>query len=115
MIDRLRAAVARVWPVVRLRWMLLAVLVFAAALPGIAALSLRVYENALVRRTEAEIAAQGTVLAASAALFWPGAGTAAAAGPADTRQDTAYSRGDDQADISTRIDQIGRASCRERV
>ena len=33
-------------------------LLFAAAMPGIAALGLRVYENALVRRTEAEISAE---------------------------------------------------------
>ncbi|HOB14449.1 MAG TPA: HAMP domain-containing sensor histidine kinase [Novosphingobium sp.] len=57
----------------RLRWLLLTVLLFAAALPGIAALSLRVYENALVRRTEAEVSAQAAALAASTALLWPGA------------------------------------------
>jgi len=59
--------------VLRLRWLLLSVLLFAAALPGVAALSLRVYENALVRRTEAEVSAQAAALAASAALLWPGA------------------------------------------
>ena len=57
----------------RLRWLLLSVLLFAAALPGFAALSLRVYENALVRRTEAEVSAQAAALAAAAALLWPGA------------------------------------------
>lgn len=57
----------------RLRWLLLAVLLFAAALPGVAALSLRVYENALVRRTEAEVSAQAAALAAATALLWPGA------------------------------------------
>ena len=57
----------------RLRWLLLAVLLFAAALPGIAALGLRVYENALVRRTEAEISAEAAALGASTALLWPGA------------------------------------------
>ena len=67
-----------VWPVPRLRWLLLGVLVFAAALPGFAALSLRVYENALVRRTEAEVSAQAAALAATAALLWPGAPPAAA-------------------------------------
>lgn len=61
----------------RLRWLLLSVLLFAAALPGIAALGLRVYENALVRRTEAEVSAQAAALAASAALLWPGAQPAA--------------------------------------
>ena len=62
----------------RLRWLLLAVLLFAAALPGFAALSLRVYENALVRRTEAEVSAQAAALAAATALLWPGAPPAAA-------------------------------------
>jgi signal transduction histidine kinase len=79
MIERLRRLAARLWPVPRLRWMLLAVLLFVAALPGVAALGLRVYENALVRRTEAELAAQAAALAASAALLWPGAESAAAA------------------------------------
>lgn len=78
MIDRLRRLSARLWPVLRLRWLLLAVLVFAAALPGIAALSLRVYENALVRRTEAEVSAQAAAIAATAALLWPGAPPVAA-------------------------------------
>ena len=73
MIERLRRLAARAWPVPRLRWMLLGVLIFVAALPGFAALGLRVYENALVRRTEAEVAAQAAALAASAALLWPGA------------------------------------------
>lgn len=62
----------------RLRWLLLSVLLFAAALPGVAALSLRVYENALVRRTEAEVSAQAAALAAATALVWPGAQPTAA-------------------------------------
>ncbi len=73
MIETLRKAAARLWPVPRLRWLLLAVLLFVAALPGVAALGLRVYENALVRRTEGELVAQGAALGASAALLWPGA------------------------------------------
>lgn len=72
MIAPLRRLAARLWPVPRLRWALLGVLIFVAALPGFAALGLRVYENALVRRTEAEVAAQAAALAASAALLWPG-------------------------------------------
>lgn len=71
MLVSLRPLARRWWPVPRLRWLLLAVLLFAAALPGIAALSLRVYENALVRRTEAEVSAQAAALAASTALLWP--------------------------------------------
>lgn len=66
----------------RLRWLLLTVLLFAAALPGVAALSLRVYENALVRRTEAEVSAQAAALAASTALLWPGARPTIAPEPA---------------------------------
>ena len=41
------------WPALRLRTILLSVLLFAAAMPGISALFLRVYENTLVRQTEA--------------------------------------------------------------
>jgi signal transduction histidine kinase len=57
------------------------VLLFAAAMPGIAALGLRVYENALVRRTEAEVSAQAAALGAATALVWPGARPAPPAGP----------------------------------
>ena len=71
----------RLWPVPRLRWLLLGVLLFAAALPGIAALGLRVYENALVRRTEAEVSAQAAALGAATALVWPGARAASPTGP----------------------------------
>jgi signal transduction histidine kinase len=42
-------------------------------MPGVGAVSLRVYENSLVRQTEAELAAQGAALAAVAASVWPGA------------------------------------------
>lgn len=72
MIDRFKAAVGRLWPVMRLRWVLFGTLLFVAALPGVGAVGLRVYENALVRRTEAELVAQSSALAASAALLWPG-------------------------------------------
>lgn len=61
------------WPRVRLRTVLFATLFFVAATPGVAAVFLRVYENTLVRQTEAELVAQATVLAAAAALEWPGA------------------------------------------
>ena len=66
-----RGLARRLWPVPRLRWLLFAVLLFAAAMPGIAALGLRVYENALVRRTEAEISAEAAALGASTALMCP--------------------------------------------
>ncbi|MBX3483548.1 MAG: HAMP domain-containing histidine kinase [Phenylobacterium sp.] len=42
-------------------------------MPGFAALYLRVYENTVVRQTEAELVAQGAALAAVAAIEWPGA------------------------------------------
>jgi signal transduction histidine kinase len=71
-IARLREAVRRHWPALRLRAILFAVLLFAAAMPGIGAISLRVYENTLVRQTEAELVAQGAALAAVAASEWPG-------------------------------------------
>jgi len=61
------------WPALRLRVILFSVLLFAAALPGVGALFLRVYENTLVRQTEAELIAQGAAVAAAAANAWPGA------------------------------------------
>jgi two-component system, OmpR family, sensor histidine kinase ChvG len=63
----------RHWPALRLRAILFGVLLFTAAMPGLAAVGLRVYENALVRQTEAELVAQGAALAAVAALEWAGA------------------------------------------
>lgn len=65
---RMKGSVARHWPILRLRTILLGTLLFVAALPGFGAIFLRIYENALVRRTEAELVAQGAALAASAAV-----------------------------------------------
>lgn len=73
MIGGIKGFLKRRWPALRLRDILLAVFVFSAAMPGIAAISLRVYENTLVRQTEAELVAQGAALAALAAERWPGA------------------------------------------
>ena len=73
MIARLRAFVRAHWPVLRLRTILLSVLIFAGILPGLSAIFLRVYENALVRQTEAELVAQAVALSAVAASDWPGA------------------------------------------
>jgi signal transduction histidine kinase len=56
----------RHWPALRLRTILLATLLVTAALPGVGALFLRVYENTLVRQTEAELVAQGAALVAAA-------------------------------------------------
>jgi signal transduction histidine kinase len=103
-IDRLRRLSARLWPVLRLRWLLLAVLVFAAALPGVAALSLRVYENALVRRTEAEVSAQAAAIAATAALLWPGAPPVAAPPVGDGPPDRVSSVDPYEAALTTGID-----------
>ena len=63
----------RHWPALRLRTILFATLFLVAALPGVGAVGLRVYENTLVRQTEAELVAQGAALAAAAEAGWPGA------------------------------------------
>lgn len=73
MIDGAKAFLKRRWPRLRLRLILFAVLFFAAAMPGISAIFLRVYENTLVRQTEAELVAQGAALSAMASVGWPGA------------------------------------------
>lgn len=72
MILAFKSWAKRHWPALHLRSVLLATLLFAAALPGFGALFLRVYENTLVRQTEAELVAQGAALAAAAAAAWPG-------------------------------------------
>ena len=74
MIAAFKRIVRRHWPRLRLRTILLLTFVFVAALPGVGALFLRVYENTLVRQTEAELIAQGAALAAAAAADWPGTG-----------------------------------------
>jgi signal transduction histidine kinase len=73
MISAAKAKAKRHWPKLRLRTILLATLVFVAALPGVAAMFLRVYENTLVRQTEAELIAQGAALVAAGQASWPGA------------------------------------------
>ena len=73
MIGPLKDLLKRHWPRLRLRTILLAVLLFAAAMPLFGGVFLRVYENALVRQTEAELVAQGAAIAAVASLAWPGA------------------------------------------
>lgn len=98
MMLSVRALLGRVWPVMRLRTIMFGLLLFVAALPGIAAIMLRVYENALVRRTEAELIAQGSALTASAAMIWPGANSVPLSLPSSGRG------GDDYQDISTTID-----------
>ena len=73
MIRPLKDWLKRHWPLLRLRTIVFATLFTVAALPGIAAMFLRVYENTLVRQTEAELVAQGAALSATAAAIWPGA------------------------------------------
>jgi signal transduction histidine kinase len=61
----------RHWPALRLRTILFLTLLFVAALPGVGAVFLRVYENTLVQQTEAELIAEGAVLAAAYRNAWP--------------------------------------------
>lgn len=70
MIEPFKRVVRRHWPRLRLRTILLLTFVFVAGLPGVGALFLRVYENTLVRQTEAELIAQGAALAAAAGVDW---------------------------------------------
>ncbi|EIZ80193.1 signal transduction histidine kinase [Novosphingobium sp. Rr 2-17] len=93
MMAGMRRLAGRVWPVLRLRSLLLTTLLLVAALPGFAALFLRVYENTLVRRTEAEVIAQGAAIAASAAVLWPGTSEPPPSPPGpepDPRQSVTY-------------------------
>ncbi|NYD91861.1 sensor histidine kinase [Sphingomonas melonis] len=71
-IGRAKDWAKRCWPRLRLRTIVFATLFLVAALPGFGAVFLRVYENTLVRQTEAELVAQGAALAAAAAAQWPG-------------------------------------------
>lgn len=87
MIGRLKEFVKRHWPALRLRTILLGVLLTVAALPVMSAILLRVYENTLVRQTEAELVAQGAALVATAQAYWPGARPPP---PADTRAPDYY-------------------------
>ena len=66
MIEAIKRLAKRYWPALRLRTILLTALLVTAALPGVGALFLRVYENTLVRQTEAELVAQGAALVATA-------------------------------------------------
>jgi two-component system, OmpR family, sensor histidine kinase ChvG len=70
LIGSVKAVLKRHWPSLRLRTILFATLVFVAALPGVGAVFLRVYENTLVQQTEAELIAQGAVLASAYRSFW---------------------------------------------
>jgi signal transduction histidine kinase len=68
----LKALAKRHWPALRIRTILFGTLLFVAALPGVAALFLRVYENSIVQQTEAELIAQGAVLGSAYKIAWGG-------------------------------------------
>lgn len=70
MITRIKDFLKRHWPLLRLRTILLMTFMFVAALPFFGAVFLRVYENTLVRQTEAELIAQSMVLASTYKSFW---------------------------------------------
>jgi signal transduction histidine kinase len=71
LIEGAKAWLKRRWPPLRLRTLLFLTLLFVAALPGIGAVFLRVYENTLVQQTEAELIAQGAALAGAYRAAWP--------------------------------------------
>lgn len=70
MIAALKNVAKAHWPKLRLRSILLGTLLFVAALPGVAALFLRVYENTIVQQTEAELISQSVVLASAYKSAW---------------------------------------------
>lgn len=70
MIRRFKEFAKRHWPALSLRTILFGTLLFVAILPGLAAVFLRVYENTLVQQTEAELIAQGAVLASAYKTAW---------------------------------------------
>jgi len=71
LIDPVKQFAKRHWPALRLRTILFLTLLFVAALPGVGAVFLRVYENTLVQQTEAELIAEGAVVAAAYRAAWP--------------------------------------------
>jgi signal transduction histidine kinase len=71
LIRPLKDYAKRHWPALRLRTLLFLTLLFVAALPGVGAVFLRVYENTLVQQTEAELIAQAAVLAGAYRAAWP--------------------------------------------
>jgi two-component system, OmpR family, sensor histidine kinase ChvG len=71
LIRPLKDFAKRHWPALRLRTLLFLTLLFVAALPGVGAVFLRVYENTLVQQTEAELIAQAAVLAGAYRAAWP--------------------------------------------
>jgi len=70
LIRALKELAKRHWPALSIRTVLLLTFVVVAALPGIGAVGLRVYENTLVQQTEAELIAEGAVVAAAYRAAW---------------------------------------------
>jgi signal transduction histidine kinase len=70
LIRPLKDYAKRHWPALRLRTLLFLTLLFVAALPGVGAVFLRVYENTLVQQTEAELIAQAAVLSGAYRAAW---------------------------------------------
>ena len=101
MIARLKALLKRHWPALRLRTILLTVLLVVAAMPVFGAVFLRVYENTVVRQTEAELVAQGAALSAAASSLWPGAARAPLASTADKERPGYYHPENTTIDLST--------------
>jgi two-component system sensor histidine kinase ChvG len=71
LIGAVKETLKRHWPALRLRTLLFLTLLLVAALPGFGAVFLRVYENTLVQQTEAELIAEGAVLAGAYRAAWP--------------------------------------------
>lgn len=70
MIQPIKDYLKRRWPRLRLRGILFLSLLFVAALPGVGAVFLRVYENTLVQQTEAELIAQAAALSGAYRAAW---------------------------------------------
>jgi two-component system, OmpR family, sensor histidine kinase ChvG len=105
LLERLKAFIKRYWPVLRLRTIIFGTLLFVAALPGFSALFLRVYENALVRQTEAELIAQGAALVAATQNSWPEKTSLFAEQPPSAQKgsDDRYNREPTTVDLSAAV------------
>jgi len=72
-IAAVKTLLKRYWPPLKLRTILFGTLLLTASLPGFGAVFLRVYENTVVRQTEAELVAQAAAIGSMAQALWPGA------------------------------------------
>ncbi|WP_448955680.1 sensor histidine kinase [Labrys neptuniae] len=94
LLSRLKDAIKLRWPALRLRSILIGVLLFTALMPGFGAIFLRVYENVLVRQTEAELIAQAAVYDSAFDIAWPGPKPAPIPPPADNDSGDSYRHSD---------------------